>query len=227
MAIPKGAILGEIATIAKVFQTEQGDLNNPKKSASPQSILPEDSDTPWHPSVNLTQLKSNEQTIVIQLIYKEPAVFVHNDTDIGNIINLQMTLSLKYDIPVQKAYTSISKSFLKEVKEYVQDLLAKGWIVKSHSPYAAPVVSARETVHYVYVLTTGSSIRNLFQIAILCQESMKTLGGYRWFSILDQGKAYHQGFMAEGSRHLTGFVTPWGLFEWVRIPFGQSNAPAP
>lgn len=58
------------------------------------------------------------------------------------------------------------------------------------------------------------------------QDLMNTLGGYSWFSILDQGKAYHQGFMAEGSRHLKAFVTPWGLFECVSIPFGLSNAPA-
>ena len=57
------------------------------------------------------------------------------------------------------------------------------------------------------------------------QDVLENLGGHKYFSTLDMSKAYHQGFMHENSQHLTSFTSFWGLYEWLRIPFGLSAAP--
>lgn len=47
------------------------------------------------------------------------------------------------------------------------------------------------------------------------QDIMDNLGGNTFFMLLYQGKAYSHGSIAKDSRHLTAFVTPWGVYEWI------------
>ena len=58
------------------------------------------------------------------------------------------------------------------------------------------------------------------------QEDLDNLGRKSWSSTRDQGTAYHQEFVSPDSQPLTAFVTPWGMYEWVRIPFRLTLAPA-
>lgn len=74
------------------------------------------------------------------MLFEESVAFARDDGEIGDILSLHMTINLKDDIPVQRSYASIPRPLYQEVKQYIQDLLVKGWIVKSKSPFAAPVV---------------------------------------------------------------------------------------
>ena len=54
---------------------------------------------------------------------------------------------------------------------------------------------------------------------------MNNLGGNRWFTLLEQGKADHQDWIKEECQHLTALVTPLWIYEWKHISFGLSRAP--
>lgn len=103
----------------------------------------DESMTLWHPPVDLSHLNEDQQALVRQMLHEDSASFARDGNDFGCIPSLEMSINLSDDIPVQRAYSSIPKLFFKEVKDYIQALLAKGWIVKCKSLYSDPVVCVR------------------------------------------------------------------------------------
>ena len=140
-----------------------------------------------------------------------------------------MNTNLTDSVPVQRKYTAIPRPLYAVVKQYVEDLLNRGWIQMSKSAYSSPVVCVRKKEGSLrlcidYRQLNSKTIRDSHPLPRV-QDALESLGGNQWFSLLDQGKAYHQGFISSGSRHKTAFATPWGLYEWVRLPMGLKNAP--
>ena len=202
----------------------------PKVVHSVASTPARSDDKKWIPAVDLSHLTETQRQAVTQMLKEEAGAFARDDQDMGCIEDLQMHIRLKDDQPVQKSYMSVPPPLYKEVKTYLKDLIHRGWIEKSESPYSSPVVCVRKKDGSLRLCI---DYRELNQKTIpdrqpipRIQDVLDSLGGNCWFSTLDQGKAYHQGFIAEESRQKTAFITPWGLYECNRIPFGLTNAPA-
>lgn len=186
----------------------------------------------WNPPVLLPtdKLSAEDLIKVKQLLYEYSDIFSRDEADIGFAPDLKMDISMHDPSPVRQTYRSIPNALYSEVKDYIQDLLSKGFIRKSKSAFASPLVCVRKKDGSLrlcvdYRKINQKSVADSRPLPKI-QDALDSLGGSKWFSLLDQGKAYHQGVMSEDSKKFTAFITPWGLYEWERIPFGLSGAPA-
>ena len=175
-------------------------------------------------------LTEAQKEAVTRLLKEESASFAKDDQDGGCIPDLELKIELTDKTPVQKSYVSVPRPLYPEVKAYIKDLLNRGWIKKSTSPYSSPVFCMQKKCGQLRLCVDN---RELNRRTIpdrhpirRVQETLENLADKKWYSVLDQGKAYHLGFVHTDSRAFAAFITPWGLYEWNRVLFGLTNAPA-
>lgn len=112
------------------------------------------------------------------------------------------------------------------VKAQIKDLLDAGIIRPSSSKYASPIHMAQKKNNS---WRTCGDYRKLNSIAdpeqynpLLIQDLFPRLANKKRFSKVDMQKAYLQLMMDDIEK--TATITPWGLFEYLGMPFGLKNA---
>ena len=132
--------------------------------------------------------------------------------------------------PVSKPAYRLSPKEKAEVERQVKDLLARGLIRPSQSPYGSPVLfvqkkdgSLRMCVDYRAL--NHITAKDKYPLPRI-DDLLDKLKGAKVFSSVDLQSGYHQIRIADEDVQKTAFKTHEGLYEFLVLPFGLTNAPA-
>ncbi|XP_062086510.1 uncharacterized protein LOC133792620 [Humulus lupulus] len=132
--------------------------------------------------------------------------------------------------PISKAPYRMAPTELKELKTQLQELLDKGFIRLSYSPWGAPVLfvkkkdgSMRMCIDYREL--NKVTIKNKYPLPRI-DDLFYQLQGSTIFSKIDLRSGYHQLRVREEDIPKTAFRTRYGHYEFLVMSFGLTNAPA-
>ncbi|GBG89125.1 hypothetical protein CBR_g48834 [Chara braunii] len=133
-------------------------------------------------------------------------------------------------VPPRGCIYRMSEEELEVLRAQLNDLLDKGWIRPSCSPYGAPVLFVRKKNKDLrlcidYRKLNAETVKNAGPLPRI-DDLLERLGGATYFSKLDLKSGYHQIEIQPQDQYKNAFKTRYGHFEWVVMPFGLTNAPA-
>jgi transposase InsO family protein len=133
--------------------------------------------------------------------------------------------------PTKSPAYRMTPRMLAETRRQLSELLDKGHIRPSKSPYAAPILfvgkkdSEELRMCVDYRRLNNITVKDSYPIPRIDQ-LIDVLSGAEKFTKLDMASAFNQIPVAKEDIEKTAFTTRYGNFEFRVMPFGLCNAPA-
>jgi hypothetical protein len=158
-------------------------------------------------------------------VFPEDLPGLHPERDVEFVIELKLGMS-----PISRRSYRMPPNELAELKTQLQDLLEKGFIRPSSSPWGCPAIFVKKKDQTLlmcvdYRPLNEVTIKNKYplpRIDILFDQLTRA----RVFSKIDLRSGYHQIRIRPEDIPKTAFTTRYGLFEYLVMSFGLTNAPA-
>lgn len=187
------------------------------------------------PLLRLEHLNREEATHVENLINKHNDIFHLPGDKLGYTSAMRHKIRTTDDNPIhtkQYRFPTIHKG---EIDKQVKSLLENDVIKPSVSPYNSPLWivpkkadskgNKKWRMVIDYRTLNEKTIGDAYPLPNIT-DILDQLGSAKYFSVFDLASGFHQIRMDDNDAPKTAFSTPYGHYEFNRMPFGLKNAPA-
>ena len=198
-------------------------------SATTQKMLPET----IKPDSFMPSTYQLEQTIQQQLdfllrTFKDQ--FVKDETTIGTTPLTQMSIDMGNSDPISQKPCPVAMKHYQWVKEEIDKLLEAGVIRNSHSSWSAPIIIVPKGDRGKHLVIDYRALNKVTRKFVWLMPKVKDifsqLNGAKYFSTLDLRARYHHIGLTTDSIPKMAFTSPFGKYEYVKVPFRLAQAPA-
>ena len=172
----------------------------------------------------------NFETSVRNVIKRNQDLFAKKDSDLGFSNTVKMSINTGDHHPIKNRPYRVPLNKRQIIDKAVKEMLDAKIIERSQSPWSFPLVvvkkkdgSDRMCVDF---RTLNKIVKPVSFPLPLIDDILCLLGKAKYFTALDLKSGYWQVQLDEKSKEKTAFACHKGLFQFNRMPFGLSNAPA-
>ena len=180
----------------------------------------------------VTDMNDVEKEQVKSLLIEFQDIFAKNDTDLGCFTAIKHKIETGDEEPVKHKLRRTPLGFQNEEKAYLQKMLDAGVIQPSVSEWASSPVLIRKkdkTVRYCLdYRDLNAKTKNLgcnWPLPSI-DDCLDTLANSKYYSTIDLAAGYWQILMEEKDIPKTAWISKFGQFGSLRMPFGLKGAPS-
>lgn len=187
--------------------------------------------------VDKLNLSEDEGETVVSLLEANKDVFCMHPNQLGTCKLGSLSIDTGDSQPIKSSYYKLPYAKQEQLKQHINNWRELGIIRPSNSPWASPMhlvpKKGGETRAVIDYRKLNNVTRKDAYPLPRIDDIIYNVGPACYFSTVDLFSGYFQVAMAgvdtpdaHNSVAKTAFCCPWGLFEFTKVPFGLTAAPA-
>lgn len=187
---------------------------------------------PIHFDLQHTSLSDVEKDLLTSFLSKHRAVFATDLHELGEAKTQPHRIDTGDAHPIRQRFYRQSPHVNAEMNRQIEEMLSTGIIEESSSMWQSPVVMVKKKngqLRFAVDYRKLNAVTKQFTFPLpRLEDVFDTIGSSqaKLFSTLDLASGFWQIPMDSDTKHKSAFVTPSGVYQWKRMPFGLVNAPA-